>query len=183
MKRTALRSLLPASLRVAQHIVLLGSIALGTTAYAQSPEQQPNPIRKFKDWSVQCGPVTNARNETEDRCVMAQLAGKDGKPMAQVEFTPSPKDGETLAQFTTPLGTVLTNGLRLKVDEGKASAVPFQFCLSIGCRAVYPVKAEFVATMKRGNNLILQFDLVSGQTATATLSLAGFTAALREISK
>ena len=146
---------------------------------ALAQDQAAEDLRQYQDWAVRCGPVDEGK--PVERCLMTQFAGKDNKPMAQATFAYEPKEGRIVGQFTTPLGSVLPTGLRLKVDEGKEGRAPFQFCIPVGCRVVFPVKPEFIASMKRGNVLHMAFDLINGQTAKAGISLQGFSAALNAI--
>ena len=162
---------------------LAAAFVLLSPGAAHAQDEDAVQTRQFQDWSVRCGPLTTGDGKQVKRCVMNQLTGRDNTPMALVEFTHDPDKDRTIAQFTTPLGSVLPTGLRLKVDEGEEGRLPFQFCLAVGCRVVFPTQPEFIASMKKGNVLHMSFDLINHQTANAKISLQGFTSALEAISK
>ena len=113
---------------------------------------------------------------------MIQIAGKDNTPIAQIELTRSPQKDQYITQFTTPLGSVLTTGLRLQIDDGEVIRLPYQFCMNTGCRVVSPAKQEFIDSMQKGRTLHITFDLINGKIANARISLLGFTSALDAIS-
>ena len=170
----------PARLRA---LALTAALALLAPSASHAQDEDAGKPQQFQDWTVRCGPVTTGDGKPVNRCVMNQVTGRDNKPMALVEFTHDPDKDRIIAQFTTPLGSVLPTGLRLKVDEGEEGRLPYQFCLPLGCRVVFPTKPEFIASMKKGNVLHMSFDLINNQTANAQISLQGFTSALKAISK
>ena len=149
---------------------------------SHAQDQDAAEIQRYQDWAVRCGPLITGDGKKVERCVMIQIAGKDNTPIAQIELTRSPQKDQYITQFTTPLGSVLTTGLRLQIDDGEVIRLPYQFCMNTGCRVVLPAKQEFIDSMQKGRTLHIAFDLINGKTANAQISLLGFTSALDAIS-
>jgi invasion protein IalB len=138
----------------------------------------------FEDWQQRC-----VRTESGvDPCQLYKLLkDKDGNNVA--EFTifglPAGSAGPAVAgaTFIAPLETLLTEGMRMKIDDGAAKAYPFTFCAEIGCVVRLGFTAEEVAQLKKGANAtitIVPF-VAPDQTVDLTLSLKGFTAGLEAV--
>jgi hypothetical protein len=60
------------------------------------------------------------------------------------------------------------------VDNNQPMTGVYNFCLPNGCWADFEVGPEFVTTLKKGSNLILQAFNLNGQVATFGFPLADF---------
>jgi invasion protein IalB len=100
------------------------------------------------------------------------------RPVLQVAVGYLPDTEKPVAAFLLPLGVWLPPGLQLQVDEGKAGRVPFDICDPQGCHAGVELDDEFLAMMKKGNELNVTFGGRNRKGITAPVSLQGFTAAL-----
>jgi len=140
-------------------------------------QTQPQEVVKatFGDWEVRC---TNGGNT----CFMYQLVLKDdGTPIAELSMVKLPLGSEAVAGVTlvAPLGTLLTQGVQMQVDDADASQYPFSWCTRPGCFARFGITDLVLNSMKSGQKItVALFSIADGQTpVTASASLKGFTEA------
>ncbi|MFT3972578.1 MAG: invasion associated locus B family protein [Amaricoccus sp.] len=140
-------------------------------------QQEPMEIVKatFDDWQVRCAPQGND-------CFLYQLALDQGKnPVAEVSLLKLPASSEAAAGVTvvSPLGTLLTTGVVLQIDNGEKRSYPFAWCSQVGCFSRFGLSQQSVDALKRGNAATLTLVSVNRPDAPVSLavSLKGFTAA------
>lgn len=127
------------------------------------------------DWQIRC------TTSTTEHCVLYQLL-KDasGTPVVEITMVKLPAGGEAVAGVTavTPLGTILTNGFAMQVDENPPRQYPYAWCTQNGCFARFGLVADAVAQMKAGSGGIVALFSLSQpqQPIRLALSLSGFTA-------
>ncbi|GHC44919.1 invasion associated locus B family protein [Neogemmobacter tilapiae] len=130
------------------------------------------------DWQVRCVKTEDG----SDPCQMYQLLkGAEGNAVAEIALFPLPAGGEAAAgaNFIAPLGTLLTEALRLGVDGATQKVYPFTWCDNGGCVARVGLTTEELAGFKKGNALKATIVPVGASTekVDVTVSLKGFTAA------
>lgn len=140
-------------------------------------QEQPREIVRetFGDWQVRCTPLGN-------ECFMYQLARDSNKnPVAEISLLKLPKGGEAVAGMTvvSPLGTLLTSGVGVLVDNNQLGRYPFNWCSQIGCFARIGLNDQSVATLKHGKAGEMALVSISApdHPLVLNLSLTGFTAA------
>ncbi|MFM2390750.1 MAG: hypothetical protein RLZZ437_2305 [Pseudomonadota bacterium] len=116
-----------------------------------------------------------------DPCQLYQLLkDSEGNSVAEISMFDLPAGGEAAAGATivAPLETLLTESLRLKVDDAAAKIYPFTWCSQIGCIARVGFTAEEVASFKRGAKATLTIVPVVApdQKVDLNIDLSGFTA-------
>ncbi|MGL4320282.1 MAG: invasion associated locus B family protein [Paracoccaceae bacterium] len=116
-----------------------------------------------------------------DPCQLYQLLkDAEGNSVAEISMFNLPDGGEAAAGATivAPLETLLTENIRLKVDDAAAKIYPFTWCSQIGCVARVGFTAEEVASFKRGAKATLTIVPVVApdQKVDLNLDLSGFTA-------
>ena len=131
----------------------------------------------FGDWTKLCQRVPDA----EDPCGLTQLmTDPEGGPMAEITIFRLPPGGEAVAgaNIVTPLGTVLTQQISIRVDGGNPRRYPFFFCDVSGCYAQIGLTAGLVESFRRGNEATITIASVMApdQPIDLALSLMGFTA-------
>ncbi|OAN81221.1 hypothetical protein A8B78_09425 [Jannaschia sp. EhC01] len=179
-------------------IGLVASLALPSLAAAQAeplvlPDRsevepgEPYVSEIFRDWQVRC--IRSEQDEIPDRCEMFQLLEEEnGNPVAEFRIAaPVIEDGETVANATilTPLDTLLSPGLQIRIDDAEPAVVPYAFCRPIGCFVQLSLTAENLAQFENGaDTQVVLFALVrdelgqmGGSAVPTTASLRGFTAA------
>lgn len=154
-------------------------LSLGTEIGGEPKVGDTYTAATFELWEQRCVKTESGI----DPCQLYQLL-KDSDGNAVAEFSlfnlPAGTEGPAVAgaTFIAPLETLLTAGLTLQVDEGKARAYPFTFCAELGCVARIGFTAEEVAQFKAGGNAVLTIVpfVAPDQKVTLTASLKGFTA-------
>jgi invasion protein IalB len=134
----------------------------------------------FDDWQLKC-----FRNQTEDTpelCQMYQLLTEsEGNPVAEFSLYKLANAGNVVAGATiaVPLGTLLSEEVKLSVDGGKAKSYAYSFCTMGGCFARIGLTQPEVDALKRGVKATIQIVPAQApdQTVRIDASLAGFTAA------
>lgn len=145
----------------------------------------------FRDWQVRC--IRAEQDATPDRCEMFQLLEEEnGNPVAEFRIAAAlVDDGETVANATilTPLDTLLSPGLQVRVDDAEPAVVPFAFCRPIGCFVQLSLTAENISQFENGaDTQVVLFALVrdeigqmGGSPVPTSASLRGFTAAFASV--
>lgn len=138
---------------------------------------------EYGDWQLKC-----FRSEgEEDPCQMFQLLREEtGNPIAEFSLFRLPEGSQAVAGATVvvPLGTLLTEQLKISVDGGKAKGYSYSFCSLVGCYARIGLTKADLDAFKRGNeaNLTIVPAQAPDQKVTIKASLTGFTAAFENAS-
>jgi invasion protein IalB len=116
-----------------------------------------------------------------DPCQLYQLLkDAEGNSVAEISMFNLPDGGEAAAGATivAPLETLLTENIRLKVDDAAAKIYPFTWCSPIGCVARVGFTADEVAAFKRGSKATMTIVPVVApdQKVELNVDLSGFTA-------
>jgi len=181
-------------------LTFIAAMAIGTAAIAQDADQagdsdaeglsmgnnvdDPTYVKEeYEAWELKC-----FRSEAQDDpCQMYQLLeGQQGNPVAEFSLFRLPEGNAAAAGATiiVPLATLLTEELKIRIDEGKAKSYPFSFCSQAGCFARIGFTGEEVEALKMGGEAILT--IVPAQAPNRQIdivaSLAGFTAAYDNVS-
>lgn len=180
---------------------MISALLVASVAVGAAPESG----KKFKDWTVECDtfPVPQqkldvevagsetpagkteepksaepAESQTICQIVQTLTEKSSDRPVLQVAVGYLPEAEKPVAAILLPLGVWLPPGLQLQVDDGKAGRVPFEACDPNGCHAGVELDDEFLAMMKKGNELNVTFAGRNRKGITVPVSLQGFTAAL-----
>jgi invasion protein IalB len=164
-------------------VLALSLAAAGGFAHAQT--EQDVVRTAIGDWTKLCvdgGQV----------CVIEQVgktaAGEDALSF-QVEklATPQQVNGaavNAIANIRVPLGVVLTQGLRLQIDQGEMAASPFFLCQQAGCLVRAPLPEDLLNRLRRGARATLAFTVIQNgepEEISVSISLSGFTRAFTEL--
>lgn len=131
------------------------------------------------DWQVLCAP-------DESDCYMYQVAlNYRNQPVADFNIVRIDDDTPAKAGVTvlTPLGTLLTAGLVMQVDDHEPRQFPFVWCDGAGCFSRFAFDEEFLSDLKAGDQGLVSLRSMSNpaQEIILNLSLDGFTAAFDEL--
>lgn len=136
----------------------------------------------FGDWSLRC-----VRTESgEDPCQLYQLLrDQSGNAVAEISMFPLPEGQQAVAGATiiTPLETLLTEQLTLRIDGGQAKRYPFTFCAPVGCVSRVGFLAAEVDAFRRGREATVRIVPAAApdQEVILTVSLTGFTAGFNKV--
>lgn len=139
-------------------------------------------VEEIGDWQLLCAKAENER----DPCQLYQLL-RDSGGGAVAEFSifniPNGKPAVAGATAVTPLGTLLSQQISLRVDSGQAKRYPFTFCLPNGCFARIGFAQADVDAFRRGNTATVTIVPLAApdQKVDLTLSLSGFTKGFQRV--
>src|SRR5437899_460117 len=139
-------------------------------AGAQPQEQQVQLI--YAPWTKFClkGQDANAKQVC--------FTGKDGRiesgqPVIAAVIIEPEGEPKKILRVTLPLGMQLVHGTRVIVDSNTPMQSPYVICFANGCMSDYEATPELIASMKKGQNLVVQAINSNGAPLTLPLPLAG----------
>lgn len=135
---------------------------------AQTPTDPTN-------WIKLCGNDPNSKKEI---CfVQRELRTESGQFLASAGVREVKGEARRILLLQTPVGMLIQPGMRVQVDKGKQEAAKYTICFPNACFAELPVDDAFVASMKKGGELILTTLNQQAKGVSFKLSLKGFTSA------
>lgn len=168
------------------------ALSLPTASFSQEADAprepgEPYVAEVFTDWELRC--ITGAEEGQPERCEMFQLLlDEQDNPVAVFRVNVPLVEVEeqvAAAVIVTPIETLLTPGIRVRIDDSEPVGVPYTLCEQSGCLARIPLTDENVEAFKAGGDVFLDIfalarsDLgeIGGVPVALTASLRGFTAA------
>jgi invasion protein IalB len=150
----------------------------GAQPGAETPVGATYTAETHGDWEIRC---IRAEAGMPEPCQLYQLLlDNSGGAVAEFNIFDLPDEGALVAGATivTPLDTLLTPGLRLRIDDGPWLDYPFSFCQQIGCFAQIGLTAENLDGMRRGTTAFVALVPLPApdQIIELDASLRGFTA-------
>ncbi len=157
----------------------LGTTEAGTPNTA-APTDGPGSVylaKKEGEWELRC----LRAEDGSDPCQLYQLLKDgDGNSVAEISMFALPPGGPAVvgATFAAPLETLLTEQLRIQVDQNTAKLYPFTWCEQTGCIARIGLTAEEIAAFKKGAaaSATIVPAVAPDQKVVLSMSLVGFTA-------
>jgi len=142
---------------------------------APAPQAAESPPLIYSPWTKVCGKEGQPQAAQKEVCFTIKEARLDtGQFVASAGLIELEGEQKKILRVTLPLGLLLRHGTRMIVDSNQPMTGVYSFCLPNGCWADFEVGAEFVTTLKKGTNLILQAFNLNGQVATFGFPLADF---------
>ena len=134
------------------------------------PADQPPVV--YSPWTKFCG-KDNA--QAKEVCLTVKEARLEtGQFLAGAALIEQAGEEKKLFRITLPLGMQLPQGTRMLLDKEQPLQGRYIVCLPNGCMADFDVNKDFVAKLKKGQQLVLQGINLPGQAATYMLPLAEF---------
>jgi invasion protein IalB len=142
-------------------------------AAAQQPPDQQVPQLIYAPWTKFCLKGQDAG--AKQVC----FTGKDGRiesgqPVIAAVIIEPEGEPKKILRVTLPLGMQLIHGTRVIVDNNPPAQSPYVICFANGCMSDYEVTPELLASMKKGQNLVVQAINSNGAPLTLPLPLAEF---------
>jgi invasion protein IalB len=141
--------------------------ATSPTAPGKPAEQSAGP-----GWALNC--KSGAKDKALDCRLSQTVVTQNGQMLADVTFLfpAAPQKSEMNIQL--PLGVLLPDGTSVKVDQNTPMKVSFRNCNRGGCFAVAPISPEFLAALRKGKELSIEFKDLASTAITVPVSLDGF---------
>jgi invasion protein IalB len=143
-------------------------------APAQAQGQQPPADQQiqliYAPWTKFClkGQDANAKQVC--------FTGKDGRiesgqPVVAAVIIEPEGEPKKILRVTLPLGMQLVHGTRIIVDNNAPLQSPYVICFQNGCMSDYEATPDLIASMKKGQNLVIQAINSNGAPLTLPLPL------------
>src|SRR4029078_8498476 len=154
----------------AQQPPAAGGAPAAQGAPAQPQDQQIQLI--YAPWTKFClkGQDANAKQVC--------FTGKDGRiesgqPVIAAVIIEPEGEPKKILRVTLPLGMQLVHGTRIIVDANAPLQSPYVICFQNGCMSDYEATPELIASLKKGQNLVVQAINANGAPLTLPPPLAG----------
>ena len=169
----------PTARRASLMFLVAALMALSSGASAQVEQ-----AGQFGDWQMACQVTEEATGDDLPGCFLVQnlFEENSGQRLLHVRLGIAPDDGAPVVLMNLPLGILLTQGIRMQVDEGEVFGAPVLFCEQNGCRAQFKLTPEVRAAFERGERTKVQLrGARSGAVIALWFSLRGISAGLAEL--
>lgn len=160
-------------------LLLLPGVIFAQEYLIKEPDSK---AKTYNSWANQCETEPNTERKI---CYSSQtiLIKEKDVEILYIAIGHIPDSDKPLLRMTTPLGTLLPEGMLLKVDDGEESRLPYVFCNRIGCHIEVGVTEKFLTAIKKGNKLNIRFLDLGGREFNVPVSLSGFTKAYDALEK
>ena len=136
-----------------------------------APADQPPIV--YSPWTKFCGKDNNPT--AKEVCLTVKEARLEtGQFLAGAALIEQAGEEKKLFRVTLPLGMQLPQGTRMLLDKEEPMQGRYIVCLPNGCMADFDVTPDFVAKLKKGQQIVLQGINLPGQAASYMLPLADF---------
>lgn len=136
----------------------------------------------YGSWTAKC---EQPHDNKEGGCFIFQnlVLREGGQRVLQVAIGYVPNTTEPIALISLPLGISLPPGVSIELPDDEPIRFPVERCEPNGCRAGLKLKPEFLAGLKRAENLTVRFHDAERRPIEVPLSLSGFAAGLEALSE
>ncbi|MEH6360748.1 MAG: invasion associated locus B family protein [Amylibacter sp.] len=130
------------------------------------------------DWKIVCTLIAEGKHSN---CRMFQiLKDETGGAVAELSILALSEAAQAVAgvNFVTPLGTLLTAQVSMRVDAGQAKRYPFSWCTTAGCITRFGLTDAELSNLKKGSKAVMTITAAAAPEKPLALnvSLTGFTA-------
>lgn len=136
------------------------------------------------DWKIVC--ISTGKGNKPNCRAFQLLKDESGGPVAELSILALSGDGKAAAgvNFVTPLGTLLSAQVAMRVDAGDAKRYPFAWCEQQGCVTRFGLTNAELENFKKGNQAVMTIVSVGApkQPIGLPVSLKGFTSAWNALS-
>ena len=139
-----------------------------------APEKLPGPTPDAP-WAKICN---KNPNDGKELCLTIQeVTAETGQFIASATVREITGEDKKSFVVAVPPGMLLQPGMRAQVDNGKQYEVTYGICFPNACYGELEVNADFVASMKKGGQLIITAMNAQAKPVSFPMTLAGFTKA------
>lgn len=131
-------------------------------------------------WATSCASLSRQGSQDCTISQSVQLA-RTGQVVARVSVRVPGDTRQAAVLIELPLGLHLPAGVRLQVDDGRPSELPFQTCQAQGCLAGAPLDGDVLGALKTGKQLTLATQFSTREPLTLSLPLDGFASSFERV--
>jgi invasion protein IalB len=147
--------------------------AAPTDQQAAAPQGEQPPV-VYSPWTKFCGKDNNNPQAKEVCLTVKEARLETGQFLAGAALIEQAGEEKKLFRITLPLGMQIPQGTRLLLDKEEPQLGKYVVCLPNGCMADFEVNKDFVAKLKKGQQIVLQGINLPGQAASYMLPLTDF---------
>jgi invasion protein IalB len=137
---------------------------------AGAPNELPPIV--YSSWAKFCG--KDAANAKEACLTVKEARLETGQFLAGAALIEQAGQDKKILRVTVPPMVALQPGTRMQLDKDPPLTGQYIICVQNGCIAETEVDAAFVAKLKKGQQIVLQFLNMNGQGIGIPLPLADF---------
>jgi invasion protein IalB/dienelactone hydrolase len=154
---------------------------VSTSSPREEPQARPPLLRlpeniQYSTWQKLC--FASSDGTTLCRTTMSGTDDLD-QVLVRVDLIER-ADGPARLQLFVPQGANLQHGVKITVDQGSPTQVPFNWCLTNICIAARPIDPTVAAQMEAGQQLKLELTDLNSSSVSINLPLNQFAAAHKE---
>jgi invasion protein IalB len=177
---SGLLALLPSGLVLAQSASKTKGAPPPPAAARPEPAPTETPPASQPGWVVRC--VSTSRDAPLE-CAMEETAvlTKTGQLVVLVNIRVAGDTHAPTLLVQLPLGLNLPAGIKLQVDDGKATDLHIQTCENRGCYSSTPLAPDVLTALRSGKQIKISFQNMNNETLTIPIPLTDFAAAYDKI--
>jgi invasion protein IalB len=154
---------------------------VSSSSSAQKFQDEPPRLRlpqkiQFSNWQKLCF----ESSDDTTVCRTISTGTDDLEVVARVDLIQR-ADGPARLQLFVPQGANLQQGVKVTINQGRPTQIPFTFCLTNICIASARVEASLIAELESGKNLKLELTDLNSSPVVLTLSLDNFAAVRKDV--
>jgi invasion protein IalB len=108
-------------------------------------------------------------------CAMSQtLTNAQTRRVVSVFSVGKDQTGKLFANIQTPVGFVVSEGVKLAIDTKTIVPIPFRTCVANGCLAVLELNATVLEQLQKASKLTVSLQSLQNTPATLEFSSKGF---------
>ena len=148
--------------------------------------------KEHKDWAVRC-----VKNDKTKKCEVIQILKVNNSNLqftiVYSNFLNTKKEKKNVINIITPLGVNVQTPATIRFEKGLTINIPFRKCEVVGCiisltdnnqdKKIDNLFNEIISAMKKSNNFEILIDGFRDQPIIIKSSLAGFSAAVKDLNK
>ena len=150
-----------------------------TEAEIAARGQQPARELTYSAWSKAC--FKGAQGAETKKVCRTTISGKwdTGQVALKIDLIEREDAPAVRLQIFVPPGSFLQPGIKLTVDKGISTNVPYTICVTNGCAAATVADPDFVRSMESGRTLLLEGVNANVVTVTSAVPLDNFASVYR----
>jgi invasion protein IalB len=156
--------------------LIIGFLCLGW----QKAFAEPRVKGVYQDWHIQCDTPPGAPGE---QCALVQDVIAEDRPNVEMRaaIVKTNNGQTTIFRMVTPLGTLLTAGLGLKIDGRNIGSAGFVRCLPSGCYVELIMDDSLIGQFSQGEQALFIIFQSPEEGIGVPFSLAGFAEGLNAL--
>lgn len=136
-------------------------------------------------WKLRCDDIKKDGQPAGQYCEMFYKVVVKESGQTFMDFAIGvPQKGEAArGKVLLPLGILLTEPIRMQIDDQESMSFQVRYCDVVGCHAFLGLNEVVVDAFRGGENAVVSFVASNNQRLTLPVSLNGFSSAYRKVSQ